>query len=318
MNADKAFNLHAHITDHIAAAIEAGVDTWQMPWRSQGGALHRPRNVASGKHYQGVNTLALWVAAETRGFTMPLWGTYRQWQAKGGQVRKGEKGAPIVFYKELDVARTEEGAEGETGRVLFARASWVFNAAQVDGYDAADDVAGPLDGSGVTPLAHADALIRATGADIREGGDKAFYHTREDYIAVPDRSRFIGSASSTPTDAWYATHLHELTHWSGAKQRLDRDLGHRFGSEAYAMEELIAELGSAFLCADLGLDTAPRPDHAAYVAHWLKVLKADKRAIFTAASQADKAARFLLGFADPAPLRPEPPAVDGDPPAYRI
>ena len=158
----------------------------------------------------------------------------------------------------------------------------------------------------VTPIESAEALIHATGADIREGGDRAFYHPHEDYVAMPDRARFLGSASSTPTDAWYATHLHELTHWSGAKHRLDRNLAQRFGSEAYAMEELIAELGSAFLCADLGLATAPRSDHAAYVARWLKVLKQDKRAVFTAASQADRAARYLLGLRDPLPTRPEP------------
>lgn len=311
MTTKNAFDIHAHITDHIIAAIEAGAGDWQMPWRSPKGALHRPTNVATGNFYQGVNILSLWIAAESQHFEAPVWGTYKQWQAQGAQVRKGERGTPIVFYKELE-REPEEGADPE--RVLFARASWVFNVAQVDGYavPASDENDAP---DLITPVETAEVLIRATGADIREGGGQAYYNWRDDFVVMPDRSRFIGD-DSMPTDAWYATHLHELTHWSGAKHRLGRDLANRFGSEAYAMEELVAELGSAFLCADLGLCTAPRPDHAAYVAHWLKVLKDDKRAIFTAASNAERAARYLLSLGLTPPPRPHPdPSEEGGAPA---
>lgn len=306
MTPSNAFDIHAHITDHIVAAIEAGADEWQMPWRRAQGALHRPQNALTGNGYQGVNILSLWVAAENNGFTMPLWATYRQWQEKGAQVRKGERGTPIVFYKQLE-QEPEQGAESDDPqRVMFARASWVFNIAQVEGYVAPSLDNVTLAENNVAPVDAAEALIAATGATIREGGDRAFYNWAEDYVGMPDRARFLGSDTSTPTDAWYATHLHELSHWSGAKHRLDRQLANRFGREAYAMEELVAELGSAFLCADLGLTTAPRPDHAAYVAHWLKVLKQDTRAIFTAASQADRAARYLLNFSAPSPHRPAP------------
>jgi antirestriction protein ArdC len=313
MVTSNAFDIHAHITDQIIAGIEAGVADWQMPWRRAQGALHRPQNAATGKAYQGVNILSLWVAAEHHGYSMPLWATYKQWQEKGAQVCKGERGTPIVFYKELE-RTSEEGADNaETQRTMFARASWVFNAAQVEGFapPIADEVS--LENR-ITPIDAAEALIQATGATVRETGDRAFYNWSEDYVGMPERARFTGTDSSTPTDAWYATHLHELTHWTGAKHRLDRDLANRFGSEAYAMEELIAELGSAFLCADLGLTSAPRPDHAAYVAHWLKVLKDDKRAIFAAASQADRAARYLTALA-PVPHRPGPPDPEAEAPA---
>jgi len=307
MQDTERFNIHDHVTRQIVAAIEAGAGDWTMPWRRDAGALHRPQNIASGNRYQGVNIISLWITAEARGYAAPLWGTYRQWQEKGAQVRKGERGTPIVFYKTTEADSSDAGAETETAqRRMIARASWVFNAAQVDGY--APPVVEPVSAAPVSPVAAAEALIAATGADIREGGERAYYSPKDDYIAVPDRTRFTGSETSTPTDAWYATHLHELTHWTGAPSRLARELSTRFGSDAYAMEELIAELGSAFLCADLGLAAAPRPDHAAYVASWLKVLKGDAKAIFTAASQADRAARFLMEMAPP----PTPPRPDGD------
>lgn len=307
MQDTERFNIHDHVTRQIVAAIEAGAGDWTMPWRRDAGALHRPQNIASGNRYRGVNIISLWITAEARGYAVPLWGTYRQWQEKGAQVRKGERGTPIVFYKTTEADSSDAGAETETvQRRMIARASWVFNTAQVDGY--APPVVEPVSAAPMSPVAAAEALIAATGADIREGGERAYYSPKEDYIAVPDRTRFTGSETSTPTDAWYATHLHELTHWTGAPSRLSRELSTRFGSDAYAMEELIAELGSAFLCADLGLAAAPRPDHAAYVANWLKVLKGDAKAIFTAASQADRAARFFMEMAPP----PTPPRPDGD------
>lgn len=300
------FDIHQTITDQIVTAIEAGVADWEMPWHRAGGALHRPKNVLTNNAYQGVNVLSLWMAAERQQFSAPLWGTYKQWQEKGAQVRKGERGSPIVFYKDLDITRTDEATgEASADKVMFARASWVFNVNQVDGFEL-PELAPPTEDR-VEHLEHVETLIRATGADIREGGDRAYYRPSEDYCAVPDRARFMGTDTSTPTDAWYATKLHELVHWTGPKHRLDRDLVNRFGSEAYAMEELVAELGSAFLCADLGIATAPRPDHASYIAHWLKVLKDDKKAVFTAASQADKAARYLLSFGElTPPVRPAP------------
>jgi antirestriction protein ArdC len=178
---------------------------------------------------------------------------------------------------------------------MFARASRVFNADQVDGWRQSRPAPTAL----AEILPEVEATIEATGAAIVEAGDRAFYDRRADRIHVPDRHRFAGTATSTPTESFYATLLHELTHWSGAKERLDREFGERFGDDAYAFEELVAELGSAFLCADLRIANDPRPDHAAYVSHWLEVLKRDRRAIFTAARLASQAADYITGLSVP-------------------
>ena len=283
-------DVHQHITDQIVTAMEAGAGHWQMPWHRSAHAITRPKNIASGNAYRGINILSLWVASEAMDFSCGLWGTYKQWHEQGAQVRKGEKSTVIVFYRELERPREDDPSETET--VLFARASRVFNAAQVDGFtlSGADEVPGD---DRIEPVAAAEAFTAAMGARITIGGERAFYRPADDRIQMPDRERFTGTDTSSPTEGWYGTLLHELTHWSGAKHRLDRQLSGRFGDDAYAMEELIAELGAAFLCAELGIAATPRPDHAAYLAGWLKVLKADKKAIFTAASAASRAADFL-------------------------
>jgi antirestriction protein ArdC len=175
----------------------------------------------------------------------------------------------------------------------MARASRVFNVTQVDGYVINEP---SLDDNRVDPVESAEAFVAATGARLVEGGDRAFYSIREDAITMPDRYRFIDTKSGTATEAFYATLLHELTHWTGASHRLDRQFGERFGDDAYAMEELVAELGAAFLCGDLGISAEPRADHAAYIDSWLRILKGDRKAIFAAASAASKAAEFLNGF----------------------
>jgi antirestriction protein ArdC len=148
----------------------------------------------------------------------------------------------------------------------------------------------------ITPIEQAEAFVSATGASISHGGARAFYRPATDSIQLPPREAFIGSLTSTPAEAYYSTLLHELTHWTGAETRCNRQLGKRFGDQAYAIEELVAELGAAFLCADLGITDEPRADHAQYLASWLSVLKADKKAIFTAASKASETAAFLAAF----------------------
>lgn len=304
-------DIHQEITDQIIAAIEAGAHEFCLPWHRAKGSLAHPINVASGKRYQGVNVLSLWVAADAKGYPAGLWGTYRQWQAKGAQVRKGEKASLVVFYKELEIER-EDDATGETtsGRVLMARASPVFNVAQVDGYALPDaDAPSP---SSFDANETAEVLMRSSGATIVEGGDRAFYRPLDDTVHLPDRGRFTGTETMSAQEAFYATGLHELTHWTGAKHRLDRAFGNRFGSRAYAFEELVAELGASYLCAELGVTTNLRPDHAAYIAHWLDIMREDKKAIFTAASAAQKAADYLMAFAPPAPepdLEPERPVA---------
>jgi antirestriction protein ArdC len=285
-------DVYQSVTDQIVASIEAGAGTFTMPWHRDAGTT-MPTNALTGNTYNGVNVVALWAAAEQCGFTTGYWATYKQWSLLGGQVRKGEKGSVIVFYKQtnVEISDTESG-EPKNKSVLYARSSRVFNVEQVDGWQPPRPAA--LDP--IEVLDEAERFVMATSADIRIAGDRAYYRPGTDHIQMPDRDRFTGTETIAVTESYYATLLHELTHWTGHAARLDRDLSSRFGREGYAMEELVAELGAAFLCSDLGISNRPRPDHAAYIAHWLAVLKKDTRAIFTAASKANEARRFLAGL----------------------
>jgi antirestriction protein ArdC len=205
----------------------------------------------------------------------------------GADHRRGEKSSIIVFYRELDTA---DDADEGAGTRFVARASHVFNAAQVEGYSPAvtPQITATLDRH-----AAADAFIAATGAKISHGGTRAYYRPSKDEIVLPPSSAFVGTPTSTPAESYYATALHELAHWTGAEHRLARAFGTRFGDAAYAAEELVAELCAAFLTADLRITNAPRPDHAQYLASWLELMRADTRAVFTAASAASRAADFL-------------------------
>lgn len=294
-NTPKKLDVRQEITDRIVAAIETA-GPYEMPWiKSRSGSFARPVNIASGNAYNGINILSLWVAALSSEYPTPVWGTYRQWQQRGGQVRKGEKASLVVFYKsiETDEADATDSDYTEPSRQrLIARASHVFNSAQVEGFTPPAEPSLP-EAAAFDPLERAEAFVKATGAVITEAGDEACYEPATDMIRMPERRRFTGTSTTSPAEGFYSTLCHELVHWAGAKHRLDRDLSTRFGSEAYAMEELIAELGAAFLCADLSINPEPRVDHASYIASWLKVLKDDKRAIFTAAAKASEAANWL-------------------------
>jgi antirestriction protein ArdC len=284
-------DVYEAITDRVIAAIEAGAGDWQMPWHRNG--VSRPVNAHTRKPYRGVNVVALWAAADGYHYSSGFWATYKQWRELEAQVRKGERASLIVFWKELErEVEDEETGERERRKTLFARASWVFNADQVDGWTPP----APPEHNLVQALDQAEAFTAATGADVRHSGARAYYRRSTDHVQMPDRACFTGSATSTPTEGYYATLLHELTHWTGHESRLDRDLSGRFGNEAYAVEELVAELGAAFLCADLSITNTPRPDHAAYIANWLEVLKRDTRAIFTAARKAAQATEYLASF----------------------
>ena len=283
-------SIYDTISNQIITALEAGTGTFSLPWHRSTSPLTRPINASTRKAYRGVNVLALWANAEAQDFGHGLWATYRQWQALGAQVRKGEKAAPIVFYKVLDRCEDEKTEDREEGSRIFARASHVFNVEQVEGF-ALPEI--PI-GDDFEPVPSAEAFVAATGANIRIHGQSAHYTPSADRITMPERELFFATDTGSAEQNWYATLLHELTHWTGAEHRLARTFGKRFGDDAYAMEELVAELGSAFLCADLGLSSSPRADHASYLASWLKVLKADNRAIFTAASAAAKAADWLV------------------------
>jgi antirestriction protein ArdC len=274
-------DLYQTVTDRIIQAIEEGAGQWRMPWHPGKSGPMVPTNAVSGKPYKGLNVLILWAS----GSTSQTWATYRQWSELGAQVRGGSKGTQIVFFKRLD-DRQEDQAEGEEERRRFvARGFTVFSSDQVDGWT--PKIEAPTGETALTRIEQAEAFVSATGADIRHGGGKAFYVPTADFIQLPPLNCFVD------IEGYYATALHELIHWSGSKSRCDRDLSGRFGSESYAAEELVAELGAAFLSASLGITSEPRQDHAAYVQNWLKVLKGDKRAIFTASSLAQKAADFL-------------------------
>jgi antirestriction protein ArdC len=289
------FDVYRSITESIIAAIEAGPGVFRMPWHWMGTNSGRPVNASTGRPYRGVNVVMLWAAAGMRGFDSCHWATYRQWRELGGQVRGGERGSTIVFYKKIEVEASHEKDgedDGSPTTRLVARASRVFNSAQVDGWLAP----APPPRSRVETLEKVEAFVQATGADIRERGNHAFYNPGADHIQIPPRDSFIGTPTSSPTETFYSTLCHELTHWSGHKSRLNRDLSGRFGDRAYSAEELVAELGAAFLCADLGIANMPRIDHAQYIASWFLLMRDDERAIFTAASKAAAAAEFLAAF----------------------
>ncbi|RWI30829.1 MAG: DUF1738 domain-containing protein [Mesorhizobium sp.] len=285
MSSDRA-DIYERITNQIIAAIEAGAGEFVMPWHHEGTATVRPINVASGKAYRGVNTLSLWAAAQRAGYPDGLWGTYRQWQALGAQVRKGEKATTVVFWGQIGANTDEEGDEtGDAGerRRLFARGYSVFNCAQVDGYEPEPAVAR----SEEERIAHADAFYANLGINTVYGGNEAYYLPSADRVHVPVFSSFRDVASH------YSVLFHEGLHATGAKHRLNRELSGRFGSEAYAMEEIIADSGAAMILADLSISSRPRPDHAAYISSWLKVLRNDTSAIFTASSKAQAAVDWM-------------------------
>ncbi len=271
-------NVYEQVTDEIVRLVEEGIrnGSGECPW-------HRsslvPINATSRKAYRGINTLVLWGTAHMRGYAGGEWATYRQWAAKGAQVRKAEHGSGIVFWK---VDEHEDPADGTTRRSALARGYTVFNAAQVDGYEPEAVVVLPE----AERIAQADAVARAALIEIRTGGEAC-------YSPVYDRITMPAFGAFKDADAYYAVLFHELTHATGHEGRLRRNLLNRFGSEAYAMEELVAELGAAFVCASLGIAAGRRPDHADYVASWLRRLRGDKRAIFTAAASAQAAADWL-------------------------
>lgn len=288
-------DIHAEITAKLVAAIEADPGRPSLPWRRSSMPLFMPENALTKKAYNGINVVSLWVTAECLGYAAPIWATYRQWQELDCQVRKGEKSSLVVFYKEYE---TEPNADDATddGKRRVARASYVFNAAQVDGFTLPDAPAplGPIE-----RILEADRFFAATGASIEHGGERAFYRPSTDTIYMPDEGLFCGTDTMTRSESYFAVLGHECIHWSGADARLNRAFGKRFGDAAYAAEELVAEIGSAFLCAELGITQDTRPDHAQYLAQWLKLLKDDDRAIFTAAARASEAVTYLKGLQSP-------------------
>jgi antirestriction protein ArdC len=285
----ETFDIYQEVTSSIIEAIAAGAGRWKMPWYC---ISELPRNIHSSKEYRGINTLVLWCQSIQQGYLSPEWGTYRQWSERNAQVKRGEKSTLVVFWKVVDRndkrPQAEEApdleSESELGsrQVLFARGYRVFNAEQVVGYCPELTQARPR----VERIAVADTFFQSLGATIHRS-DRAAYRPSSDDLLMPPFEAFIAA------EPYYSCLGHEYIHWTGAAHRLNRSLTTRFGSEGYAAEELVAELGAAFLCATLGFSTTYRKDHAAYIQSWLALLKNDKKAIFNAASHAQKAADFL-------------------------
>lgn len=282
-------DIHAEITAKLIAAIEADPGRPSMPWRRSSTPLFMPENALTKKLYNGINIVSLWVSAEAQGYAAPIWASYRQWAEMGAQVRKGEKSSLIIFYKEYETDPIPDVADDD-GKRRVARASHVFNASQVDGFElpGAPEPLGPVE-----RIAAADRFTAATGARIEHGGERAFYRPSTDHIQMPDEGLFCGTATMTRSEAYFAVLAHETLHWSGSSSRLNREFGKRFGDAAYAAEELVAEIGSAFLCAELGITQDVRADHAQYLTQWLTLLKGDSRAVFTAAAKASEAVAYL-------------------------
>ena len=283
-------DVYQSVTNAIVAAIEAGAGPFTMPWHGTGASLGKPHNAVTQMEYHGINVLALWAAAQAQQFQSGLWASYRQWQSVGTQVIKGAIGSTIVFFKRVQPA--EQASEENAPQRLIARASRVFNADQVVGWKAPDPEHPVGDAELIDSV---ETFIAGTGATVRTSpaGRRACYHIGADYIEMPDRRHFVGSLTSTATEAYSATLLHELVHWSGAVHRLNRDFAAATSKADIAAEELVAEIGAAFLCADLGVSNEPRPDHAAYVSSWLRLLRNDTRAIFAASRLANQAAMYL-------------------------
>ena len=285
-------DLYARVTDAIIADLERGVRPWLKPWNAEhaAGRITRPLR-AGGQPYKGINVLMLWASATTQNFAAPIWMTFQQAKELKANVKKGSKGSLVVYANRITKTETaEDGAENERD-IHFMKGYTVFNVEQIEGLPTHfyATAAPPLDP--VRRVDTADLFFATTGADIRHGGNQAYYAAASDHVQMPP------FASFTDAESYCSTLAHELTHWTKHPARLDRDFGRkRFGDEGYAREELVAEIGAAFLCCDLGITPEPRDDHAAYLGHWLAVLKEDKRAVFQAAAHAQRAVDFLHGL----------------------
>jgi len=285
---DHRSSLFAEVTQRIIIELEEGRLPWVQPWDASRCACTMPGNAVSGRGYSGINVLILWAAGVEQGFTSQRWLTYRQAEQAGGHVRRGEKGTVICYadcFTPRDEADKAQSEDREARTIAFLKRFTVFNLDQCAGLPEAL-TSSPVSLDPLVAIEQADRVIQATAADFRIGGGQAYYSPVHDYVAVPPQAVFHEPIN------WYRTALHELGHWSGHASRLDRDQSGRFGSAAYAREELVAELASAFTCASLGI--VPTMRHADYVGAWLKVLRSDDKAIFRAASAASKAAEYLL------------------------
>ena len=271
------------IANKIADMMETAGTNWVKPWVSGSTLGSLPMNAVSKKEYRGINLLLL----QSR--STPIWATYKQWNDKGAQVLKGSKGTQIVFWKPLE--KTDDN--GEKSKFFILKTYTVFNADQVEGYEYTAPK--PVDCT-VATLPHVDEWVANTKADIKHGEAQAYYSPNLDYINMPKRELFIDTDTSTATESYYSTLLHELTHWTGHADRNDRAKHNKWGDQTYAFEELIAELGATFLCAQLGISNDVRADHAQYINNWISKLRSDPKFLFQAATKAQAGIDYLNAF----------------------
>lgn len=282
-------DVYERITNRIVAELEQGTRPWLKPWNAEhaAGRITRPLR-HNGIPYQGINVIMLWGEAVAKGYAAPIWMTFKQALELGGHVRKGEKGSLVVYADRIRKTEIDDSGDEVERDIPFMKGYTVFNIEQIEQLPAHFYAPAQPRLDPVARIDHAESFFAATGADIRTGGNQAYYSVTHDHVQMPPFECFRDAES------FYQTLGHEICHWTRHPSRLDREFGRkRWSDEGYAAEELVAELGSAFLCADLDLTPEPREDHAAYIASWLKVLKNDKRAIFTAASHAQRAVDFL-------------------------
>lgn len=285
------FDLYEHVTNQIIESLESGTTPWQKPWNSDGFHHPLPINFSSKKAYRGINIPLLWHAEIKNGYKTDAWVTYKQAKDLGGQVKEGEKSTMVVFWNFLEKESVDDPTKVK--KIPFLKYYNVFNLDQVSGVELPELT--PYEPNSIEALVNVDQLVLDHKVDLRIGGDHAYCSRATGHIQMPESEKFKSQAD------YYATLLHELTHWSGHPNRLDRTFGERFGDQAYAFEELVAEMGSAFLCADLGVQG--KVQHDSYIASWLKVLKSDKKAIFTASSKAQQAHQFLVNLEDSQTLK---------------
>lgn len=280
-------DLHQHVTDTIIRQLETGVAPWQKPWQGDELCLSLPYNFTTGNNYQGINILLLWTTAFSNNYQSAEWASFKQWQDKKEVIRKGEKGTLIVYY---DTFEKEE--EGEIKKIPFLKSSIVFNRCQLASYtpNKTTSIANSPTWERVNAM---EQFVKNTKAVVKEHDGDAIYIKAEDHILMPKAEYFIQTYTVSPYQGYYTTLMHELTHWTGHPTRLNRQFGRRFADKVYAAEELLAELGASFLCADLGLPIYETGHNANYIANWLIALRNDKHFIFAAASEASKAVGYL-------------------------
>ena len=299
-------SLYQEITDRIIAELETGRVPWVQPWAASNAPLAMPQNALTNRCYSGINILILWDTVIQRGFSTQSWLTFRQALSLGGTVRKGERGTTVVYASRFtpgEAQPVKTGGLDTRASIPFLKRFTVFNTDQCDGLpETLLPRLPPVPDDMVPPSI--DALTKASGAVVRIGGDMAFYSVTHDYVQVPRPDAFLVPINFARTLA------HELSHWSGSASRLGRDQSGSFGSKPYFMEECVAELSAAFVCASLGI--VPTVRHADYLGAWLDIMREDNRAIIRAASAASKTADFLLGFLEDHQAGDKGDPVEGD------